>query len=127
MRQKVNKMASEVNEKITMVEMAKIVNELKVKADNSEVSTLRNDLDEKERDLIEKSAKQGADLMKHVQEEKAPLLEQIEHLKNELNTMKLNVIASGQIVAGFTTEQGMALTGEVAKLGEKLDGLMRDQ
>lgn len=41
--------------------------------------------------------------------------------------MKLNVIASGQIVAGFTTEQGMALTGEVAKLGEKLEGLMRDQ
>ena len=52
MRQKVNKMAAEVNEKITMVEMAKIVNELKVKADNSEVSTLGSDLDDKERDLI---------------------------------------------------------------------------
>ena len=59
MRQKVNKMAAEVNEKITMVEMAKIVNELKVKADNSEVSTLRSDLDDKERDLIQKSEKQG--------------------------------------------------------------------
>ena len=65
--------------------------------------------------------------MKHVQEEKAPLLAQIEHLKGEVNTMKLNIIASGQIVAGFTTEQGMALTGDVAKLSEKLEGLMKEQ
>ena len=66
LRQKVNKVASEVNEKITMVEMAKIVNELKVKADNSELNNLRSDLDDKGRELIEKSQKTEAQLMKHI-------------------------------------------------------------
>ena len=42
------KMASDVSEKITMVDLARIVNELKEKAPVSDVKELRSDFDNRE-------------------------------------------------------------------------------
>ena len=41
--------------------------------------------------------------------------------------MKMNIIASGQVEAGFSTAQGLQLTSEVAKLAARFDSLASEQ
>ena len=44
-------------------------------------------------------------------------------MKNDINAMKLNIVASGQAGPGFSTEQGVHLASEVAKLTTRFDSL----
>ena len=39
----------------------------------------------------------------------------------------MNIIASGQVETGFSTEQGLQLTSEVAKLAARFDSLASEQ
>ena len=48
-------------------------------------------------------------------------------MKNDINAMKLNIVASGQLAPGFSNELGVQLTSEVAKLTTRLDGLASEQ
>ena len=48
-------------------------------------------------------------------------------MKNEISTIKLNVVATGQMDPGLSTEQGRQLKSEVAKLTERFDTLTTEQ
>ena len=126
LRQKLTKMASDVSEKITMVDLARIVNELKEKAPVSDVKELRSDFDNREQNFLAKAKKQDEELKKVIEESRVPLIEQLDYLKSEVNTIKLNIIATGQVEPGFTSQQGMNLAAEVAKLSQKLETAIVD-
>ena len=99
-----------------MVDIARIANELKEKAPVEAVTELRSDLENRELNFLEKAKAQDQELKKVIEEGRVPIVEQLDFLKSEINTIKLNIIATGQVEPGFTSQQGMNLTSEVAKL-----------
>ena len=50
-----------------------------------------------------KAKKQDEELKKVIEESRVPLIEQLDYLKSEVNTIKLNIIATGQVEPGFTS------------------------
>ena len=88
-------MASEVSQKITMLDIARLVNELKEKAPITAVDELRSDLESRESNFLEKAKKQDIELKKVIEEGRVPMVEQLDFLKSEINTIKLNIIATG--------------------------------
>ena len=88
-------MASEVSQKITMLDIARLVNELKEKAPITVVDELRSDLESRESNFLEKAKKQDIELKKVIEEGRVPMVEQLDFLKSEINTIKLNIIATG--------------------------------
>ena len=110
-----------------MTDLARVVNDLKEKAPVSDVNELRSDLENREKNFLEKAKKQDEEMKKVIEEQRAPLIEKLNLLKGDVDSMKLNIIAAGQIQPGFTSQQGMSLASEVAKLSQKLDTVAKEQ
>ena len=88
---------------------------------------LRNEIDNKEQIRVEEQEKMCKDLKADVDSKNAPILDEIHGIKTDMNTMKMNIIATGQLEAGFSTEQGLKLTSKVASLTTRFDTLLSDQ
>ena len=87
-----------------MAEMAKIANELKTKVKVFDFDLFRNELANKEQIWTEEQARMCKDLKADVDCKNAPILDEIHGIKTDMNTMKMNIIATGQLEAGFSTE-----------------------
>ena len=57
LRQKLAKIGTDVGEKLTMADLARVVNDLKEKAPVSDVNDLRSDLENREKNSLEKAKK----------------------------------------------------------------------
>ena len=97
LRQKLTKIGADVGEKLTMADLARVVNDLKEKAPVSDVNDLRSDLENREKNFLEKAKKQDEEMKKVIEEQRAPLIEKLDLLKSDVDSMKLNIIAAGQI------------------------------
>lgn len=62
LRQKLTKIGADVGEKLTMADLARVVNDLKEKAPVSDVNDLRSDLENREKNFLEKAKKQDEEM-----------------------------------------------------------------
>ena len=110
-----------------MHELARVTNQVKEKAPTTELEGLRNEVDGKEKIRIDEENKIRVELRADILDKATPIHNELEKLNNEINAIKLNIIAAGQMDPGFSTEQGLQVTSEVARLTTKFDSLAKEQ
>ena len=104
-----------------------MTNQVKEKAPTTELEGLRNEVDGKEKIRIDEENKIRVELRADILDKATPIHNELEKLNNEINAIKLNIIAAGQMDPGFSTEQGLQVTSEVARLTTKFDSLAKEQ